>query len=120
MFSIRGAITVDKDTKEDIFEATKELFKKIVELNDLNIEDIVCIIFSVTKDLKSAYPAEAIRQMGITYASLMCLQEMFVENSLSRCIRVLILVNGDKKQNEVKNVYLKGAVNLRPEFSEGI
>ncbi|WDU84492.1 chorismate mutase [Caloramator sp. Dgby_cultured_2] len=52
--------------------------------------------------------------------SYMCMQEMDVENSLNKCIRILVLVNGDKRQSEVKNVYLREAINLRPELNEGI
>lgn len=120
MFSIRGATTVNKDTKGEIHEATKELIEKIIEVNSLKYDDIISIIFSVTKDLKSAYPAEAVRKMGITHASLMCLQEMDVENSLERCIRVMMLINGDNKQSDVKNIYLRESINLRPDILEGI
>ncbi|MCX7904753.1 MAG: chorismate mutase [Caloramator sp.] len=120
MYSIRGAITIEKDTKEEVFSATTELFKTIVKENDLSIEDIFTIIFTATKDIKSAYPAEALRKMGLKHISFMCMQEMYVENSLNKCIRILVLVNGDKKQSDVKNIYLKNATVLRPELYEGI
>ncbi|CCJ33322.1 chorismate mutase [Caloramator australicus] len=120
MYSIRGAITVERDTKEEVFTATTELFEKIVEENNLNIKDVFTIIFTATKDIKSAYPAEALRNIGLKHISYMCMQEMDVENSLNKCIRILVLVNGDKRQSEVKNVYLREAINLRPELNEGI
>lgn len=113
MFSIRGATTVECDNKREIDASVKELISTIINKNDVLIDDIVSIIFTCTLDLKSVYPAEAVREMGITHAGLLCLQEMSVENSLKRCIRVLVLVNGDRAQMEVKHVYLREAVNLR-------
>lgn len=120
MYSIRGAITISDDTKEEVFSATTELFKRIVEENDLNVEDVFTIIFTATRDIKSAYPAEALRKIGLKHVSFMCMQEMHVENSLNKCIRILVLVNGDKRQSEVKNVYMREAITLRPELYEGI
>lgn len=113
MYSIRGATTVDNDTKNEINASVKELISTIIKENGVLIDDIVSIIFTCTIDLKSVYPAEAVREMGIKHAGLLCLQEMNVEDSLKRCIRVLILVNGDRVQKEIKHVYLRKAVNLR-------
>ena len=50
---IRGAITVEDDTPEQIEKATIELFEKIVGLNNIISEDISHIIFTMTKDLKA-------------------------------------------------------------------
>lgn len=113
MFSVRGATTAEYDTKEEIDACVKELILNIIKKNDILIDDIISIIFTCTIDLKSAYPAEAVREMGIKHAGLLCLQEMNVENSLKGCIRVLILVNKDKPQNQVRHIYLRKAVNLR-------
>lgn len=113
MYSIRGATTIVKDEKNIVLDATKELLEKIIKENNVNIDDIVSIIFSCTKDIKSQYPAEGARQMGINRASLMCLQEMYVEGSLDKCIRILMLVNGDKSQKDVKHIYINGAQILR-------
>jgi chorismate mutase len=116
MFSVRGAITVEVDEKEEILKAAEELLSKILKYNNIAIENIISIIFSCTRDLKSAYPSEAARNMGIKYASLLCLQEMYVEGSMEKCIRVLMYVNGEKKQNEVKHIFLRKAVELRPDL----
>ena len=40
---IRGAITVQKNTIEEIVEATEELLKKLQEVNKLKVEDIVTV-----------------------------------------------------------------------------
>lgn len=120
MFAVRGAITVEKDEKKYILEETEVLLKEMILKNEICIEDIVSIIFTATKDLKSAYPAEAARNIGIKYAGLLCFQEMYVENSLDKCIRVLMHVNGDKNQKDVKHIFLKRATILRPDLLKEI
>ncbi|MDI6605158.1 MAG: chorismate mutase [Thermoanaerobacteraceae bacterium] len=111
---MRGAITTE-NTKERIFSDTEELIKKIIEENNLKIDDIISIIFSATKDLDAAYPAEAVRNIGITTIPLMCFQEMNVIGSLKKCIRVIIYVNCNNNR-KITHVYLKGAKVLRPDI----
>lgn len=115
---IRGAITVEQNTKEDILNSTEELIKKIIELNKLNIEDIVSILFTSTIDLNEAYPAVAARNIGITNASLMCVQEMYVKNSLNMCIRLMIQIQSELSQKDLKHVYLKKASILRQDLKQ--
>ena len=120
MFSrgIRGAITVENDTVEEIGQATVEMFSKIIELNDVKIEDISHIIFTMTKDLKTAFPAKFMRaNFDVSYVPMMCLNELNIEPSLTKCIRVLVVVNTEKTQQEIKHVYLKGAKVLRPDIA---
>jgi chorismate mutase len=116
MFSVRGATTIFDDNKEEILHATRELLSEIIEKNLIDKEEIVSIIFSSTKDIKSLYPAQAARDLGIIYAGLMCLQEMYVDGSLEKCIRILLMANGDRSQREVKHIYLKEAKSLRPDL----
>lgn len=113
MFAVRGATTVENDFREDILSSTQELLEKILSSNNIDIDNIVSIIFTSTKDIKSCYPAEAARNIGIVFAGLMCMQEMDVTDSLEKCIRIIILVNGSRKQNEVKHIYLKNSRKLR-------
>ena len=120
MFSrgIRGAITVEEDTPEKIEEAVVELFGKIIKTNDIKIEDISHIIFSSTKDLKSSFPAKFIRRnFKIQYVPLLCVNEMDVEPSLKKCIRIMMVVNTEKQQNEIKHIYLGGAKILRSDLA---
>lgn len=120
MFSrgIRGAITVENDTVEEIGQATVEMFSKIIELNDVKIEDISHIIFTMTKDLKTAFPARFMRaNFDVSYVPMMCMNELNIEPSLTKCIRVLVVVNTEKIQQEIKHVYLKGAKVLRPDIA---
>lgn len=117
IFSIRGAITAENNTTEDITSATIELFGEIIRQNDLSISDIVNIIFSVTKDLNAVYPAKALREhFDVAATPLFCLQEADIQNSLEKCIRVMITVSYDKAKEDVKHVYLKGAAKLRPDL----
>lgn len=111
---IRGAITVDENTKESIISATSELITEMVKQNDLAIRDVISIFFTATNDLDQAYPSVAARNYGFVDASLMCLQELYVVGSLEKCIRVCMFVNTNELFNP-KFVYLKGAKVLRPD-----
>ena len=51
--------------------------------------------------------------MGWTDVALMCGHEMAVPDAQTQCIRVLVLVNTEKSPQELTNVYLRGAVNLK-------
>ena len=114
--AIRGAITIDSDTPEEIYSKTKELLCCIVHKNNLVSDQIVSVIFTATHDIKSAYPAVAARQLGFTDIPLMCCQEMYVNESLNKCIRVLMHIqSADKIQ--VHHMYLRKAALLRPDLS---
>ena len=112
--AIRGAITVENDTVEEITSNTQELLKTLIERNQLDIEKIINISFTATVDLKSAYPAKAARELGLVDTPMLCYQEMYVKGALEKCIRALILVE-DKE--EVSHVYLKKAKSLRPDLN---
>lgn len=116
LVAIRGAVTVEQNNKDDIAKNTKELIKKIEKENNIEKDKVVSIIFSVTKDLNADYPAKAARDLGYIYSGLMCFNEMEVPGSLSKCIRVMILYNGETCQSNVKHIYLKGARVLRPDL----
>ena len=113
---IRGATTA-QNTRDDILLSTKELLEYIMDSNEVEKENIISIIFTATKDLDKVYPAVAARELGITEGALMCVQEMYVEGSMLKCIRVAITVESGKKQSHVKHIYLKGAKVLRPDIT---
>lgn len=110
---IRGATTADENTREAILDATADLLRHMVEANDTQIEDVAAIYFTVTNDLDAEFPPLAARRMGWTDLALLCATEMPVPGSQGRCIRVLMIVNSDKSQEDVQFVYLKDAANLR-------
>ncbi len=113
---IRGAITVNSNTKEEIIEITKELLVALQRENNFKIEDIVSIFFSITPDLNAVFPAQAARELGWNKVPLFDLQEIDVPGSLPRCIRILIQINCQKSQPEIKPCYLRGAKILRKDL----
>lgn len=116
---IRGAVTVDENSKEKIWLAARQLVTKILSQNELRADNIGAIIFSVTEDLTAAFPSSAIRQLpALRLVPLFDAREPAVEDSLPLCIRVLILVDTNLEQNKIHHVYLGGAKNLRPDLNE--
>jgi chorismate mutase len=112
---IRGATVADEDTAEAIRCATRELLLAMVDANRVELADIASVFFTTTADLTAEYPALAARQLGWLETALMCGQEMTVPGSLPRCIRVLIHWNTDLRPEEIQHVYLRSAVQLRPD-----
>jgi chorismate mutase len=116
---IIGAITVPRNTRDAIVDATKELLQKMVQANDVSIEDIAAMWFTATRDLNATFPAVAARELGWSpHLALMCSREMRVSHTLTHCIRILMLVNTERKLDEIVHVYLGGAENLSPERDE--
>ncbi len=115
---IRGAITVSQNTVEAITEAVKELLDDLETRNELDPEEIVCAFFTATKDLDAIFPAAVCRQRPKwDDVPLLDFQQMDVEDSLERCIRVLIQVNTPKPQKAMIHSYLRQARHLRPDWS---
>jgi chorismate mutase len=117
---IRGATTVESNTREAILEAAGELLGEIIRVNDIHAEDVASAYFSTTTDLNAEFPAVvARRDFGWTNIALMCGHEMDVPGSLRMCLRIMMHVNTDKAQSEVTHVYLRGATALRPDLAAG-
>jgi chorismate mutase len=114
---VRGAITADADSAEAIWAAARELLAAMIAANDIREDDVASVIFTTTPDLTAAYPARAARDLGWTRTALMGMQEMAVPGSLARCIRVLIHWNTTRGLDDVRHVFLRGAVALRPDLS---
>ena len=115
---IRGATTVDANTREDILQAATELLQRMVQANGVRVEDVASVFFTTTLDLTAEFPALAARQMGWNDVALLCAHEMSVPGSLPRCLRILLHVNTEKQADQIVHVYLKGARALRPERSD--
>lgn len=113
---IRGATTAASNTAEDIHEATLELMRALIALNDLDPDDVASVIFTTTTDLNATFPALAAREIGWSEVPLLCSHEMDVPASLRKAVRVLVHVNTTKTPQEIRHVYLKGARQLRPEW----
>ncbi len=115
MKAIRGATTVEKDTAEEIKKSVEELLLTIKRRNGLNDENIVCIMFSNTSDIKSYYPAKAAREAGFFSCALYSSLEPEICGALPKCIRVMIFA---EIESSPKHVYLKGAADLRKDLSK--
>ncbi|WP_281886944.1 chorismate mutase [Paenibacillus sp. YYML68] len=115
---IRGATTVEHNEENEILSATTELLNQIVQENGIVPEEIASVFITVTPDLTATFPARSIRQMaGWELVPLMCSLEIPVEGGLPQCIRLMVTVNTEKKQNEIKHVYQREAMRLRPDLS---
>jgi chorismate mutase len=113
---IRGATTVKVDSADAIVVATRELLVGMVEANSAAVADLASAIFTVTPDLTAAFPARAARELGWHHVPLLDAQEVPVLGSLPRCIRVLLLWNTERSQDEIQHVYLRQAASLRPDL----
>jgi len=114
---IRGATTVEANTREAILEAAGELLGEIIRANAIKTEDVASAYFTTTTDLNAEFPAVvARRDFGWTNIALMCGHEMDVPGSLRMCLRIMMHVNTETPQSEVCHVYLRGATVLRPDL----
>ncbi|MCY4070290.1 MAG: chorismate mutase [Chloroflexi bacterium] len=118
MRGVRGATTVASNSNDAILAATQELLGIMIERNGIVEDDVASILFTVTPELDDTYPARAARMMGWTRTALMGFQEADVQHGLPMCIRVLIHWNTDKTIDEIKHVFLRDAVQLRPDLAD--
>jgi len=115
---IRGATTVSRNGEKEILDATGQLMTEIIERNSLQPEQVACVIVTVTQDLDAAFPARAIRAIpGWELVPLMGSVEMDAKGGLPLCVRIMVLANTDKGQEEIRHVYLNGAAVLRPDLA---
>ncbi|MBK3496726.1 chorismate mutase [Viridibacillus sp. YIM B01967] len=114
---VRGAITVASDEAKIVLAETEKLIEEIVKANNIAVDDIASVVISTTPDIVSAFPAKAVRtKEGWSYIPVMCMHEMNVANALPLCIRVLMHVNTEISQQEIRHIYLNDAVKLRPDL----
>lgn len=115
---IRGAVTVENNTVEDVKEAVVELISALKRENNINEKDISHVIFTLTEDIDCVYPAKIAREEfpKWQYVPMMCVSEQKIKDSIKKCLRILIVINTDLAQSNIKHVYLKGAVKLRQDL----
>lgn len=118
MRGIRGAITVEQDEKEAIWQAAAEMVTAMLQENGIAPEDIGAAIFSQTEDLVSAFPSAGVRSRvpGFDLVPLFDARQCAIEGSLGKCIRVLVLADTEKKQRDIRHIYMGRAVALRPDI----
>lgn len=114
--ALRGATTVEIDSKDEIDRAILELFENLVNENKIEEKDILYIMFTQTSDLKSRNPAAALRSSGYgTEVPLFCSQEPDITGMMEKVIRIMIVFRTNA--NNKKPVYLRRAANLRPDYT---
>ncbi len=116
--AVRGATTVESDSRAEVLARTQELVRAIIDRNGIAPEDMVSILFTATDDIHSAFPAEAAREAGLTLVPLMCAREMEVEGGVPRCIRVMLHVYTTLDADQLRHPYLHGARQLRTDLPE--
>jgi chorismate mutase len=114
--AVRGATTVEKNDAEAIAVATRELLTNMLASNEIDVENIVSVLFTTSPDLTAAFPAAAARGIGFQTVPLMCASEIDVPGAKKLCIRVMMHTYSSRSRAEIRHVYLRDAQNLRDDL----
>ncbi len=117
VLAVRGAVQVERDDAAEILAATRELLTEVPRRNGFAAADLISIVFTLTPDLTSCFPAAAARDLGLVDVPLLCATEVAVPGALPRVVRLLAHVASDRPRSSVCHVYLRGAVRLRPDLA---
>ena len=112
----RGAIVVGEDTPDVVLTATTRLLDALLDRNAVAPEELISILFTTTDDLRSVFPAEAARTMGLGRVPLMCAREIPVDGAMPSVVRVLMHFHTEAGLDEITHVYLDGAETLRDDL----
>jgi chorismate mutase len=118
LVALRGATTVDSDTREALLERTGELLTEMLERNDVGHDQLVSIIFTATEDLTSEFPAAAARAIGLGDVPLLCARELSVDGGNPSTVRVLVHCYSPRPRSALRHVYLHRAKHLRDDLPE--
>jgi len=116
--ALRGAITCDADTADEIGEKTRQLVGEMLARNQVGHDDLVSIIFTATEDLTALFPATAARELGLGDVALLSARELTIQGALPRVVRVLVHCYTDRPRDELHHVYLGEARALRDDLPE--
>ncbi|MEF9990601.1 MAG: chorismate mutase [Romboutsia sp.] len=118
VLAIRGATTVSSNTKEDILNETTILIKSMIKANNLIIDDIISMCFTMTNDLDAVYASVAVREgLNICDIPLLNFEEKYIKDSLKKCVRVMVYINTKKTRKDMKHIYLNEAKKLRVDIT---
>jgi chorismate mutase len=118
LVALRGATTVEADTREALLDRTRELLAALLGRNAVDHDQLVSIIFTSTGDLHSEFPALAARSLGLGDVPLLCARELDVTGGNPRTIRVLIHCYSTRPRASLRHVYLHRAKHLRDDLAE--
>jgi len=110
---IRGATTAKDNSVEEIENAVVELVEELISRNNIILNNLLSITFSVTGDLNACFPASVARKCnGLDSVAFLDCQQMYVPNDVDFCIRLMaqVLI---KPNRSVNHPYLRGASKLR-------
>ena len=107
---------VSEDTAASMHASTERLLASLLDRNGVVHDDLISILFTVTDDLRSAFPAEAARRMGMGDVPLLCAREIPVAGAMPSVVRVLMHFHSERGLDEVTHVYLDGAEKLRDDL----
>lgn len=116
---IRGATTVTHNNEHEMLENTKKLIEEMIQKNNVDSESVSHVFISVTSDLDAVFPAKSLREFpGWKYVPVMCMREIDVPGSLAKCIRIMMVVDTEKSQQDIHHVFQNEAIKLRPDLIE--
>ena len=118
LVALRGAITLDADSREQVLHRTGELLAAVLERNGLEPADVVSLVFTATDDITSEFPAAAVRAAGISDVPMLCARELAIDGGIPLCVRVLAHAYSDRSRAELRHAYLRGARQLRSDLPE--
>ena len=101
-------------------EATEDLLRELVNLNNLDPMEIGAAFFTTTPDLNAEFPAHAVRRLGWLDIPMLCGHDMEVQQpnprGVARCIRILLLYNTPRPQAAMRFAYLRGAEAIKSDL----
>jgi chorismate mutase len=118
--ALRGATTLEADEREQVLERTVEMLGRLLGRNGLSPENLISLFFTATEDIRSEFPAAAVRAAGISDVPMICARELGIEgdSNIPLCIRVLAHVHTDRERADLRHAYLHGARQLRSDLPE--
>ena len=116
--AIRGATQLGEDTAEEMRAAVVELLERMFLDNEISTENLISILFTVTPDIHSDFPAAAARTLPLGEIPLMCFQEIDVQGALPKVVRVMVNCYSHRTHAEIKHIYLRGTSILRKDIAQ--
>ena len=118
--ALRGATTLDTDSRDEVMARTTEMLGALLERNALAPDDIVSLLFTATDDIHSEFPAAAVRAAGISDVPMICARELAIEggSGIPLCVRVLAHIYTDRPRDGLRHAYLRNARQLRSDLPE--
>lgn len=113
--ALRGATTIDSDTREQVLERTGALIVQMMQRNDLGRDDVISMLFTASDDVTAEFPAAAVRAYGIDEVPVICARELGIVggSGIALCIRTMVHAYSSRPRSDLRHVYLHGARGLR-------